>query len=478
MNQYAHFRNVKIVCTIGPSSNTHERITQLVLAGMNVARLNFSHGNHRDHQKVIKIIRKVSQELKTPVAILQDLQGPKIRVGKFKKGSIQLVENKKFILTTDSVMGTEQKASVSYPSFYKDVREGQSILLDDGLLNLQVEKIVERDVHCRVVIGGILKNNKGLNIPDSILSVETLTEKDWKDLEFGLKADVDYIALSFVQSYLDVVFIKKVIAGKGKRTPVIAKIEKPQAVDDLENIIKHADGAMVARGDLGVEMLPEEVPHIQKQIIQVCNRSGKPVITATQMLESMIYNVRPTRAEASDVANAVLDGTDAVMLSAETASGNYPIETVKTMHNIISITEKKMEASPERNRVNRKELDSVSKAVCHSTCQVAEVVNAKAILCLTLYGTIARTLSKFRPSKPILAISSNQQTIQRLALIWGVFPLPYCDLSGSLEEAIEELNDLLKSNQIAKPKDNIVLTTRIPFRERGLTNSFQVLEVK
>jgi len=333
-------RRGKVICTLGPSSNTHKIIKQMALAGMNVARLNFSHGSHQDHKKVCKIIRAVSKEIDRPIGILQDLQGPKIRIGKFEKGQIDLVPGTIFTLTTKDIKGNKKRVSVSYSTFTKDVKKGQLVLLDDGLIVIEVEKIAGSNVTCRVKKGGLLKNNKGLNLPGSKISIEILTDKDLKDLEMGLELDVDFIALSFVQSENDVKYIKQLISQAGKDTPVIAKIEKPQAVVCINEIIDAADGIMIARGDLGVEMRVEEVPSIQKKIIHLCGKKSKPVITATQMLESMVNHYRPTRAEASDVANAILDGTDAVMLSAESASGKYPVETVRTMVRIISHTEK------------------------------------------------------------------------------------------------------------------------------------------
>ncbi|MEJ2628189.1 MAG: pyruvate kinase, partial [bacterium] len=340
MNSLKFSRRAKIVCTLGPSTNTHEKIAALAKAGMDVARLNFSHGTHREHENIIKIIRRVSKELNRPIAILQDLQGPKIRVQTFSQGSVDLKSGNDFILTTRNVKGDEKRVSVSYTSFNRDVQVGDIILLDDGLIRLKVKKIEGKDVHCRVIYGGILSDHKGVNLPGSRLSVKALTQKDKKDLEFGLEKEVDYIALSFVQQPKDIKEIKSLIAKHKKNIPVVAKIEKPQAVETIDEIVEIADVIMIARGDLGVELNPEEVPAIQKHIISLCNQKGVPVITATQMLDSMIHNPRPTRAEASDVANAILDGTDAVMLSGETAAGQYPVESVKMMHRIICLIEK------------------------------------------------------------------------------------------------------------------------------------------
>ena len=334
-------RRVKIVCTLGPATDTYEGVLKLAQLGMDVARFNFSHGTQEDHRRRFEWVRRASAECGKPIAVLQDLQGPKIRVRKFATGQAELKRGAAFTLTVRDVEGTDTQASVSYPTFHRDVVPGSVVLLDDGNLSLKVIDVQAEDVHCEVVYGGTLKNNKGVNLPGSVLSVEALTEKDKEDLAFGLELGVDYVALSFVQRPEDVQMLKDLIAAHGKATPVISKIEKPQAVDRIDEIVALSDGIMIARGDLGVEMNVWEVPPIQKDIIELCNKLGKPVITATQMLESMIANARPTRAEATDVANAVLDGTDAVMLSAETASGQYPFAAVEHMHQIIATIEAK-----------------------------------------------------------------------------------------------------------------------------------------
>ena len=413
-------RRSKIVCTLGPSSDTYTLVRAMAEAGMDVARLNFSHGDHEYHRELIKTVRRVSGDMKRPIGILQDLQGPKIRVRKFENKKIELVRGEKFTLTTRDVVGNEDIAAVSYPSFHKDVKPGDWVLLDDGKLKLSVESVEKQDVVCVVEHGGILRNHKGLNLPGSILSISCLTEKDEADLEFGLKMGVDFVALSFVQKPDDIRHIKKKIAAHGKKTPVVAKIEKPQAVASIDRITDLTDIVMVARGDLGVEMLTEEIPQIQKEIIRMCNDKGVPVITATQMLESMIDSPRPTRAEASDVANAVLDGSDAVMLSGETASGNFPIDAVETMSRIVSLIERKNLPRWDLKRLRSDVTYSDAYAIGYSACHSAELINAAAIVCLTQSGYTAKMIGRFRPSNPIIAMTYSMETFNRLSMYWGV----------------------------------------------------------
>jgi pyruvate kinase len=471
-------RRAKIVCTLGPSSESYEKISSMVKAGMNVARLNFSHGTHENHKKVIDIIRRVSKEQNKPIAILQDLQGPKIRIMKFEKGFIELKRGKTFILTTRDVEGNDNIVSVSYKSFSKDVHIGDMVLLDDGLLKLKVEKIRGQDVHCKVIFGGMLSNHKGLNLPGSILSISALTEKDKKDLRFGLKMDVDFVALSFVQKVDDINQIKRIISKAKKNTPVVAKIEKPQAVDAIEEIIQMTDVIMVARGDLGVEVSAEEVPPIQKKIIALCNKNGKPVITATQMLESMIHNPRPTRAEASDVANAILDGTDAVMLSGETAAGKFPVTSVQTMHRIVNLTEKKIRTDNWQNR--RRQADqqySISSAIGYSACQAADLVDAAMIICLTQSGTTARMIARYRPSQPLIAVTHTEKSLRRLNLVWGVIPYSLHEFGDNMDEAIADILCLVRRKGPVKKGDKIVITAGLPFHSRRGTNMLRIEEI-
>lgn len=471
-------RRAKIVCTLGPSSDTYEKVKAMAKAGMDVARLNFSHGSHEGHQKVIMIIRKVAKELKKPIAILQDLQGPKIRILKFTEGFVELKRGDTFILTTRDVEGNDKIVSVSYKSFYKDVNVGDIVLLDDGLLKLKVEKIRGLDVFCKVIYGGVLSNHKGLNLPGNILSVSALTDKDKKDLRFGMNMDVDYVALSFVQKPKDIEEIKGIISRAKKDIPVVAKIEKPQAVESIEDIIDKTDVIMVARGDLGVELSAEEVPPIQKRIISLCNKNGTPVITATQMLESMIHNPRPTRAEASDVANAILDGTDAVMLSGETAVGKFPVASVQTMHRIVNLIEKKVRSvNWETRRRHSDQKYSISSTIGFSACQAADLIDAAMIVCLTQSGTTARMISRYRPKQPLIAVTHTERSLRRLNLVWGVLPHSIHEFGDNIDEAITDILKIIIRKSPVKKGDKIVITAGLPFHTRRGTNMLRIEEI-
>jgi pyruvate kinase len=447
-------------------------------AGMDVARLNFSHGTYDDHDKVMTIIRKVSKELNKPIAILQDLQGPKIRILKFKEEYVELKRGETFILTTRNVQGDSRIVSVSYKSFSKDVKVNDIILLDDGLLKLKVEKIKGQDVICKVIFGGMLSNHKGLNLPGNILSISALTDKDKKDLKFGIKKNIDYVALSFVQKPDDIREIKNIISKAKKDIPVVAKIEKPQAVDSIEEIIDESDVIMVARGDLGVEVSAEEVPLIQKKIISLCNKRGIPVITATQMLESMIHNPRPTRAEASDVANAIIDGTDAVMLSGETATGKYPVIAVQTMHRIVNLIEKNERSVNWRlRRQDPAQTYSISSSIGLSACNAADSVDASMIVCLTQSGTTARMISRYRPKQPLIAVTHTENILRRLNLVWGVFPHSVHEFGDNMDEAIIDILRMLKRKSPVQKGDKIVITAGLPFHSRRGTNMLRIEEI-
>ncbi len=414
-------RRTKIVATIGPATESPQRIKDLVKAGATTFRLNFSHGDHREHAKRIETIRSVSKELGVHIGILQDLQGPKIRLGRFKEGPITLKRGDKFSLTSREVICDKNIATVTYDKLATEINSGSRILLDDGRVEMTVENIDldNKTLNCLVTVGGVLSNNKGVNFPDVELSVKALTDKDKKDLEFGLENDVDWIALSFVRNPDDIHEIKQLIQDKGQNTPVIAKIEKFEAIDQIELIIPLCDGVMVARGDLGVEMPAEEVPLLQKDLIRKANSLGIPIITATQMLDSMASCPRPTRAEVSDVANAILDGTDAVMLSNETAVGDYPVEAVKTMATIAKRIEKDY---PQRHIENNLP-STIPNAISAAVSSIARQLNAAAIIPLTKSGATAHNVSKFRPSTPILAITNEESVARRLQLAWGVVPL-------------------------------------------------------
>ncbi len=470
-------RSTKIICTLGPSSNTYEKIHKIAVAGMDVARVNFSHGNHKDHLQVIEIVRKVSEDIGKPIAILQDLQGPKIRIGTFEKGKITLKPNDDFTLTTRKIKGNQFEISVSFKELPEDVKPGDPILLDDGNIRLEVVKIKGQDVHCRVIYGGILKDHKGLNLPGTILNISALTEKDIKDLKFGVANKVDYVALSFVQKPKDIELIKAKIKEFNGVTPVIAKIEKPQAVDAIGEISDLTDGIMIARGDLGVEMETAEVPPAQKMITLHCNMKGIPVITATQMLESMMQNPRPTRAEASDVANAVLDGSDAVMLSGETAAGEYPVEAVENMSRIIELIENTSRGINYNIIQRRKDPNVVfdsAAAIGYSACDAAELIRASAIVCLTQSGSSAIMISRFRPNIPIITITPSLETYNRMALIWGIYPMLHGQFRDNFDHSVEDIIDSLKEKKYVKKGMKIVLTAGAPFDKMLKTNTLRI----
>lgn len=412
-------RHTKIVCTVGPASSSPEVLTALIRAGMDVARLNFSHGEHDTHRAVIRRLRAIAAEAGKPLAILADLCGPKMRVGEMRP-DITLHEGEPFTLTPEVVVGDEVRASISHVALARDVKPSDRVLLDDGLLELRVEAIAGDDVRCVVVVGGALGSRKGVNFPGVALSVPSVTEKDFRDLAFGLDEGVDYFALSFVRCAEDVAAVKARIRDRGRDTPVLVKIEKFEALERLESILQAADGAMVARGDLGVETAFERVPLEQKRIIRLCRGLARPVITATQMLDSMIRNPRPTRAEAADVANAVLDGTDAVMLSGETASGHYPLEAVQAMVRIVTAAEEVLPYAEVR-RVDPTD-ESPANVLSLAACEMAERVGATVIVACTESGATARRVAQFRPRAPVLAVTSREESLRRLNLHWGVVP--------------------------------------------------------
>jgi pyruvate kinase len=449
-------RRTKIVATIGPATSSPEVLRDLIEAGATTLRLNFSHGTHEDHQRSIRLIRQISFELNQPVGILQDLQGPKIRLGKFENGSITLQKGDPFILTSRLLPGSQEISSVTYQPLADEVPEGATILLDDGRVEMVVDKVdkAQKELHCRVVVGGALSNNKGVNFPGVYLSIKALTDKDRTDLTFGLDQGVDWVALSFVRNPQDILEIKELISSAGKNVPVIAKIEKHEAIEQMEAVLSICDGVMVARGDLGVELPAEEVPLLQKRLIATANRLGIPVITATQMLDSMVQSPRPTRAEISDVANAILDGTDAVMLSNETAVGKYPIQAVETMARIATRIEqdqplnRNAESAPGR---------SIPNAISQAVGRIAEQLKSAAIMTLTKTGATARNVSKFRPHTPILAITPHVDVARQLQLVWGVKPLLVLDLPSTGQTFQAALN-VAQEKQLLSEGDLVVMT--------------------
>jgi pyruvate kinase len=445
-------RRAKIVCTLGPASNTEEMHRELLLAGMNVARLNFSHGTHEDHARMIERVRKAAELEGIPLCLLQDLQGPKMRTGKLQSGTpVALKAGTRFVLTGRAVPGSAAMVSTTFP-IAKDVQPGARILLSDGLIELRVVKVEGEDVATDVINGGLLGEHKGINLPGTPVSLPSITDKDKADLAFGLKHGVDMVAMSFVRTADDVVQAKQCIGSLGGSVPVIAKLEKPQAIQNLEAIFEVADGVMVARGDLGVEVPPEQVPIIQKQIIRRASEWRKPVITATQMLESMIENPRPTRAEASDVANAIFDGTDAVMLSAETASGKYPLEAVKMMSRIVCETESHItEMLPWKRRRERRRL-SISETICESVAHSAEDLDMTAIAVFTQTGTTARLVSKYRPKCAVFAFAHEAAITNQMNLLWGVHPI-MCDIEPTAEDMVRGAEEMLAQRGVVKNGD-------------------------
>jgi pyruvate kinase len=466
-------RRTKIVATIGPATSSPEVLRDLIEAGATTLRLNFSHGTHDDHQRSIRLIRQVSFELNQPVGILQDLQGPKIRLGKFADGPITLEKGDPYILTSHFMRGDQHKSCVTYEPLADEVPAGAMILLDDGKVEMRVEKVdkAAKELHCQVVVGGVLSNNKGVNFPGVYLSIKALTDKDKEDLMFGLDQGIDWVALSFVRNPQDILEIKELIASAGKTVPVIAKIEKHEAIEQMEAILSLCDGVMVARGDLGVELPAEDVPILQKRLIATSNRLGIPVITATQMLDSMLSNPRPTRAEISDVANAILDGTDAVMLSNETAVGKFPIMAVETMARIAC----RMEQDPIYKR-KTEDLGgrSIPNAISSAVGQIAEQLNAAAIMTLTKSGATARNVSKFRPSKPILAITPHVDVARQLQLVWGVKPLLVLNLTSTGQTFQAALN-VAQEKSLLTQGDLVVMTAGTL---QGVSGSTDLIKVE
>ncbi len=446
-------RRAKIVGTLGPASSQESIFRELLRAGLDVARLNFSHGTHPEKLKLIEMVRKVSREEGKSVCILGDLQGPKIRTGRLKNRiPVQLKAGQRLIITPRDIQGTSTTIATTFPTLAENLEPGARILLSDGLIELRVMEIPGEDVECEVINGGLLGEHKGINLPGIAVRVPSLTEKDEEDLEFGMKHGLDAIAVSFVRTAEDVRHVKFRVAALGLETWIIAKLEKPQAIENLEAILENADGVMVARGDLGVEMPPEKVPAIQKYVIRCASEYRKPVITATQMLESMIENPRPTRAEASDVANAIYDGTDAVMLSAETAAGKYPVEAVKMMAKIVSETENQLRETRSWDSRPKHARLSIAETICESAAHAAEDLDVSAIAVFTETGTTARQLSKYRPKPPIFALSSVEAVIHRMAMLWGVHPIR-CPKLLTTDQMVEQAETALEEGGFVKPKE-------------------------
>jgi pyruvate kinase len=464
----------KIVATLGPASSSKEVLLNMIKAGVDVCRLNFSHGSQEDHQKVIDVIREINDKYKTNVGILADLQGPKIRIGMVKEGGVNLASGHKIEITTKELLGDEKQIYITYQSFPSDVRAGEIILLDDGKIQMRVLSTNNKDtVQCEVVYGGVLTSRKGVNLPNTKVSIPSLTEEDLDNLEFALKNDVEWIGLSFVRSADDIIELKRIIARSGNAARVIAKIEKPEAIDNIDEIIEVTDGVMVARGDLGVEMPMEQVPLLQKMIARKCRAASKPVIVATQMLESMITSPRPTRAEVNDVANSVLDGADAVMLSGETSVGEYPLIVIETMQKIVRNVEENDYPYSTAKVLNKNSATYMGDAVCGSAVFLAESTNAVGIISMTSSGYTAFEISSYRPKAATFIFTSNVKLLNTLSLLWGVRGF-YYDQFESTDKTFRDVNQILKSENLVEPGNVVINTAAIPIEKKGKTNMIKV----
>jgi len=467
-------RRTKIVATLGPATSDDQRVAALIDAGVDVFRLNFSHGEHSIHEANVKRIRAIAAERGRPVGVLQDLQGPKIRTGRFTEGKVTLVPGASFTLSCgDDALGDVTRVGVTYAGLCGDVKSGDTLLLDDGRLALRIVDVTGTDIVTEVVTGGVLSNNKGINIPDADLSIPALTDKDVVDLRFGAELGVDWVAMSFVRSRDDLLLARHYMARAGSTAKLMAKVEKPGAVERFTEILREVDGVMVARGDLGVEMPPERVPQIQKRLIRECLEAGKPVVTATQMLESMIANATPTRAESSDVANAIYDGTDAVMLSGETAVGAYPLEAVQMMDRIARAVER----DPQYVELMREHApdpdETTADAVSSGAVQISNALGASLLVSFTSSGTTAARVARYRPTAPILAITPSERVYRQLTISWGVIPFGSDDIS-STDEMVEVSTEAIALHGLIEPGARFVITAGVPFGMRGTTNMIRV----
>ncbi len=470
------YNKTKIVATVGPASNNKEMLRALVKEGVDVFRLNFSHGTHDDHLKVINFVREINSEMGTNVALLQDLQGPKIRVNDMQPG-IEIVAGQEIVITTREVLGNNELVSTSYERLPKDVKIGDMILIDDGKIELKVKEVRDIDVVCTVIYGGPLKPRKGINLPFTKVSAPSLTEKDLADLHFGLKHKVDWVALSFVRKAQDILSLRDIINGEKSTTRIVAKIEKPEALENIDSVIAATDAVMVARGDLGVEIWMEEVPMVQKMLVEKCNKAGKPVIVATQMMESMIENPRPTRAETNDVANAVMDGADALMLSAETAAGKYPIEVIRSMVRTIGSVEKNGNIFFKFRDLDTTAPNYFNDSLILTACKLAKDVNAKAIVGMTQLGYSAYKAASHRPNCNIFAFTSNEAIINTMNLVWATRAYHY-DKAASTDATIADVEAILKRDGHVRTGDVFIVLASMPIQERGRSNMIKVHQVQ
>ena len=469
-------RKTKIICTIGPVSQSPEMIREMILGGMNVCRCNFSHGSYEEQRNKMMNVVRISEEMGIPVATLIDTKGPEIRLRTFENEKIFLEEGQTFIITTKDVQGNQERVSVTYENIVNDVQVGGSVLIDDGLIELKVEEITETDLICRVVNGGPVSDKKGVNLPGANLSMPFISEQDRKDINFGIECGFDFIAASFVRCKEDVLEVRKLLDAKKSPMKIIAKIENMQGIKNLDEILDVADGIMVARGDMGVEVPMEDVPVIQKKLIRKANAKGKQVITATQMLESMTRNPRPTRAETTDVANAIYDGTTAIMLSGESANGKYPVEAVKTMSRIAERAERDIKYYDRMKKIRCAEETQITGAISHATCSIAAELDAAAIITVTISGFTAEKVARFKPTCPIICCSVNPRVLRQAALLWGVTPV-LIEKKGTTEDLFKEALWQAEKTGIVKKGDKVILTAGVPLGVSGNTNMIRVVEL-
>ncbi|MGN0130831.1 MAG: pyruvate kinase [Lachnospiraceae bacterium] len=469
-------RKTKIICTIGPASESEEKLRELMLAGMNVARFNFSHGTHEEQKKKLTSVLKVSNELGLPVATLLDTKGPEIRLRDFENGRAELCAGQAFSLTTEEVMGTKDRAAITYKNLKNDVKPGMTILIDDGKIEMTIEKISGEDIICRVVNGGVVSNHKGINVPGAILSMPYISDVDYEDIKFCAQMGYDFLAASFARTKEDILEVRKILDENNSKAKIIAKIENMQGIENLDEILEVSDGIMVARGDMGVEIPLEEVPVIQKDMIKKAVSKGKHVITATQMLESMISNPRPTRAETADVANAIYDGTTAIMLSGETAAGKYPVEAVTTMAKIAERAERDIDYGSRMKKNDSAQKADITTAISHATCTTAMDLKAAAIITVTMSGFTAGMISRYKPGCPIIGCSVNPRVCRQLNLSWGVAPL-LIKKEETADDLFEEASRAAEKAGLVKKGDVVVLTAGVPLGTAGTTNMIRVIEI-
>ncbi|MEG0297086.1 MAG: pyruvate kinase [Clostridium sp.] len=468
-------QKTKMIFTIGPASDNEETLREFIKIGMSAARLNFSHGTHETHQEKIELIKKIRTDLDSPTAIILDIKGPKIRTHNFTNDGAILKEGQEFsFICGEEILGDNTKCSISYDILYKDVQKGGFILVDDGLLKFEVIDVIGQEIKCKVIIGGEIKNHKGVNVPNVVIKLPSITEKDKDDIRFGCKMGVDFIAASFIRKASDIEDVRKILLENNcPNIKIIAKIENHEGVENIDSIIDVTDGVMVARGDMGVEIPIEKVPLIQKTIIRKCNEAGKIVITATQMLDSMIRNSLPTRAEASDICNAIFDGTDAIMLSGESASGLFPIDAAKTMSRIAMETEAHLDYEYLTARLKEPSLTAFADAISYSACRTSNVLHAKAIVAATKSGSTARLISKYRPRSPIIAITPHECIRRSLNLNFGIFP-ELCEMFNTTDKIIEESKKAVKELSFANEGDDIIIAAGMPTTQTGGTNMLKI----